>query len=104
MDARIDLKEITGPMILHRDKLLQEADADIAYAAQARAEAKEAANRALQEGEEVAERYERSAATRRAYAEHWNGVIAREEQAFPKDATVVDPQPEAAQVPEGEGS
>lgn len=78
-EISIDVNEITGPMILKRDELLAEAaDFDLS-AAKARAEAKDAAERALNRGMAAAEGFEHEAATLRAYAARWDVIIAREQ-------------------------
>lgn len=75
----LDVNEIVGPMILKRDELLNAATLQDDLAAKARQDAKDAAERALNRGEQAAEELEQSAATMRAYAERWNAIIAREE-------------------------
>jgi hypothetical protein len=86
----IDPAEITGPMMQHRDTLLAEADRELVDAALAREQAKAAAERILAEGEQAAEHHERRAANRRAYAAHWDGVIAREQGGSAATRTAVD--------------
>lgn len=77
----IDLAEIIGPMTLQRDQLLVEADQAAAWAAHAREQARAAAESVLAEGEQTALQHEQTAKTKRAYAERWSGVIAREQAA-----------------------
>jgi hypothetical protein len=78
-EVSIDVNEITGPMYLKRDELLTEAEREDVLAATARTEAKAKAERALSMGEIAAEGHEATAVTKRAYAERWNHIIAREE-------------------------
>jgi hypothetical protein len=90
MTEPIDVNEITGPMILKRDELLRAAEADDVSAEKARAEAKDAAERALNRGETAAEGFEQEAAQHRAYAARWDVIIAREEAEAGVSVTPVD--------------
>jgi uncharacterized membrane protein YqiK len=77
----IDPAEIIGPMLQHRDVLLAEAAQAEAIATQKRAEARAKAERILAEADQAAQTHDQAAATKRAYAEHWDGVITREQAA-----------------------
>lgn len=96
--VQIDPGEIARHMVAERDRLLAEAEDHDANARQARQQASEAAEQVLREGQALAERHERRAAERRAYAEHWNAVIAREEQAagLPSGSYAVPAESEAS--------
>jgi hypothetical protein len=96
-DITIDIDEITGPMYLKRDELLAEAEREDVLAATARAEAKSKAERALSMGEIAAEGHEATAASKRAYAERWDHIIAREEYEASQSAAVTRTDGEVAQ-------
>jgi hypothetical protein len=89
-DINLDVNEITGPMFLQREMLLGQADEADKQAVLAREAARDEAAKVLQRGEEAAESWEGSAARKRAYADRWSVIIAREES---EAGVTVDPTP-----------